>query len=242
MSVRAEAEGLGHATATFNGRGWRVPLDVDEWPPVDRCIGLSVDRVLVVDHGATAVALCELLGDQWDEFVEVAPRRRDLVPAAHAFAAAVGIPASTEPGGSDLAFGGIPRLLAVLRQWPTAVESDLNRFWGLDYRDRWRFDADGFRRLTLRQIFARISHLPADSALAIALGRRSPMELLLMDIYEPLAGRVHPSRPLSAEDAAERRKAAEAKKKALDAYERRREQRRMPELLETARANAVRGG
>ena len=240
MSIRAEACGEESVVAEFGGRDWRIPLDVDRWPDVSGCVGTSMDRRLVIDHVATALALADLLGEQWDDFVEVAPFRRDLVPASNVFAEAVGFPVTDVD--TDLVFGAIPRVLAVCRLWPTAVESDLDRFWGLDYRDRWRVSKSGRRRLTLRQIFARLSHLPADSAVAIALGRRSPVELLLMDIYEPLAGRVHPSRPLSKEEAAERREKEAAKKKALDAYERRREQRRMPELLETARANAIRGG
>jgi hypothetical protein len=144
----------------------------------------------------------------------------------------------------DRVWGAIPRVLAVLDTWPEAVESDLNRFWGIDYRDRWRFDPAGNRLLTLRQIFARISHLPADSALAIEMGRRSPAELLLMDIYEPLAGRVHPARPLSPAQLEERRVKEEQKAKALAEYERRRElqgHRQVPVALATARANARRG-
>ena len=132
----------------------------------------------------------------------------------------------------------------MLELWPSAVESDLARFWQLDYRDRWRFDVDGHRKLTLRQINARLSHLPADSALAIQMGRRSPVELLLMDIYEPLAHRVHPARPLTPEQAAERHAEAAAKAKARADYEKRRVaqgHRKVDTALENARANASRG-
>lgn len=125
-----------------------------------------------------------------------------------------------------------------------AVESDLARFWATDYRDRWRFDTDGRRRLTLRQIHARLSHLPADSAIAIAMNRRSPMELLLMDLYEPLAGRPHPARPLTAEQVAERNAEAARQRKAREDYEKRRSasgHRGVPDGLANARANALRG-
>jgi hypothetical protein len=247
--VEAEALGEEFVTATHLGREWRIPADLDTWPldHVRYSVGYTRDRGSVVNHVAVAQALEEILGEQWDNFVIAAPRRRDLVPASQAFAAAVGIGASDQraPDGElfDRVFGSLPRLLAVLSSWPTAVESDLMRFWNLDYRDRWRFD-DSRRRLTLRQIHARLSHLPADSALAIAMGRRSPVELLLMDIYEPLAGRPHPARPLTPEQAAERHAEATAKAKAREDYEKRRiaqGHRKVSTLLDTARANASRG-
>jgi hypothetical protein len=247
--VEAEALGEEFVTATHLGREWRIPADADTWPleHVRYSIGYNRDREPVINHIAIAQALEEILGEQWDDFLIAAPRRRDLVPASQAFAAAIGIGASAQraPSGLpfDRAFGSLPRLLAVLTSWPTAVESDLTRFWNLDYRDRWRFD-DGRRRLTLRQIHARISHLPADSALAIEMGRRSPVELLLMDIYEPLAHRVHPARPLSPEQAAERHAEAAAKAKARADYEKRRTaqgHRQVSSLLDNARANASRG-
>jgi hypothetical protein len=247
--VKVEAVGEEYVTAVYLGREWRVPADVDTWPLdyVRSSIGYTRERTSVVNHVAITQALEELLGDQWDDFVALARRRKDLVPATQAFAEAVGIAPSTQRGPDgkpfDLAWGSIPRLLAVLHSWPTAVESDLARFWNLDYRDRWRFD-DGRRRLTLRQIHARISHLPADSALAIEMGRRSPVELLLMDIYEPLAHRVHPARPLTPEQAAERHAEATAKAKARADYEKRRiaqGHRKVSSVLENARANASRG-
>jgi len=211
-----------------------------------QCLGVTSDQRIVVNHLAVAETLAELLGGQWDDFISAAPQRRDLIPASQALAAAAGMPAGAErdPHGDpqDKVFGALPRLLAVLQTWPDAVESDLNRFWNLDYRDRWRFDANGARRLTLRQIYARISHLPADSALAVEMGRRSPVELLLMDIYEPLAGRAHPARPLTPEQIAERNAEAAAKAKALAAYEARRTARgdRVKTGLDNARENAQR--
>lgn len=247
--IPAEAEAVGRdcVTATYLGCEWRVPLDVDTWPLplIRRCVITTKDRKTVVDHVAVAMALEVLLGEQWRDFVDVARRRRDLAPGANALAAAAGIAASAErsPIGEffDQAFGGLPRLLAVLDTWPLAVESDLDRFWNIDYRDRWRFDKRGRRRLTLRRIYARISHLPADSALAIAMGRRSPMELLTMDVFEAVSGQAHPARPLSPEQSAQRHKAAEAKRKAIADYEKRREARGVAAGLANARENAKRG-
>ncbi|MEX0687705.1 MAG: hypothetical protein WD072_03435 [Pirellulales bacterium] len=247
--VAAEALGEEYATATFAGREWRVPRDVDTWPldTIRRSLGVVTGRI-VVSPAAMIESLEHILGDQWDAFITAAPTKRHLVPASNAFAACVGLPA----GGSrdhtnalqDKAFGALPRLLAVIDAWPTAVESDLSRFWNLDYRDRWRFDLGGCRRLTLRQIYARISHLPADSALAIAMGQRSPVELLLMDLYEPMAGQRHPARPMTAAQLAERHEEATQKAKARAAYEARRVSqghRSISGGLENARLNASRG-
>ena len=207
------------------------------------CVLVGADGAVAVDHAAVITVCEELLGEQFEQFLDAVPTRAQLLPASHAMAEAVGIGRSRDAYSDqwDRAFGAIPRLLALLDAWPTAVESDLSRFWGVDYRDRWRFD-DGRRRLTLRQIHARISHLPADSALAVAMDRRSPTELLLMDIYEPLAGRVHPSRPLTAAQLAERNAEQAARKKAMADYEARRAARgdRMGDRLTTARANAQR--
>lgn len=247
--VEAEALGEEFVTATHLGREWRIPADVDTWPltAIKYSIGVSNTKVMV-NHPAVAEGMEQLLAEQFDDFLRLAYTRRHLVPASQVFAAAAGLSAGTDKaadgGHLDRVWGALPRLLAVLEMWPTAVESDLARFWNVDYRDRWRFDTDGHRKLTLRQINARISHLPADSALAVQMGRRSPTELLLMDIYEPLAGRAHPARPLTPEQLAERNAEAAAKAKALAAYEARREargDRRISTALDNARANAQRG-
>ena len=247
--VEAEALGRDTVTATFAGRQWRIPADVETWPLdlIRRCIGFNKERRSRLNHIVIAQALEQILGDQWDEFITTAaPQRRHLAPASQRFAAAAGLPAGHEIDGHgeplDRVFGALPRLLSVIETWPGAVESDLNRFWNLDYRDRWRFDGNGNRLLTLRRIYTRISHLPADSALAMEMGRRSPVELLLMDVYEPLAGRVHPARPLTPAQIAERNAEAAAKAKAMADYENRRTARgdRVKTSLDTARANAQR--
>lgn len=245
-ALRAEARGEHTVTAGFGGHTWHIPVDVDTWPtePIRRCVGIRSDGKVLVDHVAVVGAAEQLLGAQFDGFLDAAPTRAQLTAATHAFAEAVGIGRSRDATGDqwDKAFGAIPRLLGLLEAWPDAVESDLSRFWGIDYRDRWRFDADGRRLLTLRQIHARLSHLPADSAIAIAMNRRSPTELLLMDIYEPLAGRVHPARPLTAAQLAERNAEQAARAKAMADYEARRVARgdRLPDRLQAARANAQR--
>lgn len=243
--IRAEALGQDTVTAAFAGRQWRVPLDVDTWPlqHIRQCLGVGPDGRILVNHGAVVLALEALLADQFQSFLEAAPLRGQLVPASHALAEAVGVGRAHDALSDryDKAFGAILRTLTVIETWPTAVESDLNRFWGLDYRDRFRFDKHGRRKLTFRQIHARICHLPADSALAVEMNRRSPMELLLMDLYEPLAGRPHPARPLTPEQAAERHAEAEKARKARADYEARRGRGGIDAALQNARANALRG-
>lgn len=46
------------------------------------------------------------------------------------------------------------------------MEADLQRFYRVDYRDRWRRDADGRRLLTSRRIGVLLRHLPPESSTA----------------------------------------------------------------------------
>lgn len=247
--LEAEGSGQQYVTSTFGGTEFQVPLDVDTWP-LDTIRGCRrfdpAISQLVVDHFSVATALRGVLGPvQWDRFEVAAPCGDDLVRASDVFAAAVGIERRDIPG--DMAFGAVPRLLAVLERWPDKVESDLDQFWGIDYRDRWRFDGDR-RRLTLRQIHVRLSNLPIDSTVAVALnaGRmhHTNTDLLLMDVWEALSGftRRHPSRPMSAEERAVRdAQVAQEEKARADHHARqaKRADRLKSDGLESARANAL---
>lgn len=249
-AAEAEASGQEYVDAAFGGTTFRVPLDVDSWP-LDAVRGSRaahrVKKKIVVHPSGLLAALQLLLGaEQWPAFLTAAPRRKDHAAASHVFAAAVGIPANPDFADHDVVFGGIPRLLAMLDTWPDKVESDLGQFWNLDYRDRWRRDDVGRRRLTLRQIYARVSNLRPEMALAVALQRRSPTDLLLMDLYEAVTRTRHPSRPMSAKQIAEREAQAAAEDKARRQY-RERQARRTAELsptksaaLTNARTNARR--
>lgn len=88
-------------------------------------------------------------------------------------------------------------LLSLLRKHEGAVEADLSRFYGLDYRDRWRRDEHGRRRLTVRMILVRVRHLPPDSAVAVALGQPgwTVADYLIADLFHATGGKRHPSRP-----------------------------------------------
>ena len=85
----------------------------------------------------------------------------------------------------------------MLREHPGAVEADLSQYYHLDYRDRWRFDSDGHRRLTLRMISVRVGHLPSDSATSVALGGPGWRleHYLAAHLYGAMAGEPHPSLP-----------------------------------------------
>lgn len=242
--VEAEATGQPFIVTSYKGREYKLPTDVDNWPLdlIAVTVGTTKDDQLVVDHPRLASALQRLLGDQWTDFLRSFPLRRDLLPASQQFAAAAGF----DGKGRDLAFGALPRLLATLEHWRDAVEATLSDL-GIDYRDRWRFDDHGQRRLTLRQIHVRLSFLRPDSALGIAQndGRmpHQATDLLLMDLIEVLTGKPHPSRPLTPGQLKER---TDAKKKAASvpnavADYRARSESRKQKALDIARANAQTG-
>ena len=102
------------------------------------------------------------------------------------------------------------------------MESDLSRYHNIDYRDRWRFDADSVRRLTLRMIQVRLKYLPPDSATAIAEGGDgwTRNEYIGAHIYGATAGEKHPWLPEHKKQIAPEmqraRKAALARKRARD--------------------------
>jgi len=86
------------------------------------------------------------------------------------------------------------------------VEADLSRYYGASLADLWQ------GRLTLWQVWARIQHLPEESATARAVGTGDGWPLigyLIADIYALLAEQPHPADPRK-----ERRKELKAKRAA----------------------------
>lgn len=246
--VEAEARGQEYIEATFRGGRFILPLDVDSWPldTIRSCLRLDTDNnALIVNRVQLAVTLRVLLGGQWQAFCRAAPKGRHLAPASHAFAAAVGMPA----GEGDKVFGGLPKLLARLEQWPEHIESDLHRFWGIDYRDRWRFD-EGRRRLTLRQIYARLVEPPRESRLAVAVNGgkeiQSDAAIAVMDLWEVFTKKRHPSRRMTQEEIKARLAQAAtdeqetAKHRARMDKRRRRIDQQQASHVENAKANALR--
>jgi hypothetical protein len=200
--AEAEATGQPFIVAVFRWHEYKLPTDADDWPLplIAASVGVTREEKIVANHTMIARALSTLLGDQYDDFTRHAPRRRDLVPASRTFAAAAGF-------DGDLAFGSLPRLLSTITQYPAAVEATLTQL-GVDYRDRFRFDTDQRRRLTLRQINNHLTYARRDSALAIAQNDGhlplTATDVLLMDLYEAITKVAHPSRPLTAEQKATR--------------------------------------
>lgn len=236
--LEAEATGQEFITVTFSGTPFRVPLDVDAWPldAIRRCRAIDANDRIVVNHVQVGAALQTLLADQWQLFLQAAKKRRHIVEATQVFAQAVGLAASAP---NDIAFGAIPRLISLLDTWPLEAESDLRRFWGFEYRDRWLFHG-GRRRLTLRQIHTCLNRPPVDGAIALAVngGNRPHTDtaLVVMDLFEAMTGRRHPSRPMPPELRQQRDAHAAAEAKAREAYAER-QKKREQSVLATALEN-----
>lgn len=95
----------------------------------------------------------------------------------------------------------------------------MSRF-GIRYSDRWRFDANGQRLLTLREIWVRLQYLPDDAPLVTALndGKRrwSPEGFMLADLIEVISRVPYYARPEVAKKRAEEAKQrAEGQQKVL---------------------------
>jgi hypothetical protein len=67
----------------------------------------------------------------------------------------------------------------------------------VDYRDRWRFDESGRRRLTLRRLGVLLTYLPPDAATSIALGGPGWRleHYLAAHLFHATAGKPHPMLP-----------------------------------------------
>lgn len=114
------------------------------------------------------------------------------------------------------------------------MEADLDRFYGIDYRDRWRFDSEGRRILPLRRLWVRFKHLPPESACAdLARGGKPHWSIeahLLDQLRMAMTGskknpaKPHPQRPTGKPrrkyDPDRPRKIAAAKRRAAERRER----------------------
>ncbi|SHR60753.1 Uncharacterised protein [Mycobacteroides abscessus subsp. abscessus] len=148
-------------------------------------------------------------------------------------------------------FGDMLWLYMLLDEYEAAVDSDLSRFHGIDYRDRWRLDEHGRRKLTLRMIHNRVSYLDHDSAIAKALARAegeipwSLADYLISDVVHALTGEPHPSRPLTPDQKAKAREMAavmdERRARANRAKAKQAERQRvLDESIAEAQANVIR--
>lgn len=108
------------------------------------------------------------------------------------------------------------------------MEADLQRFYQVDYRDRWRGD------LTLRRLLVLVTHLPPESATAGLMRDGKPMWTGEMHLLDDLRmamttstkhkSKPHPQRPKATakrrKDSPERRrKLTAARKRAADRRE-----------------------
>ncbi len=193
-AARLEALGADRAEFEFHGRQVSVALDVGRWP-----------ADLVVSHPLAAVL--SLLGDQ--DVIGPASPLDDARALSEAMAEAVGVARLPEcPAAPDEWFGGVPTLLRILRDFEPDVESDLRRFWGVEYKARFT------GQLSLREIWSYLRRLPAASSIAIAdnSGKEKWTEIMFIGagIYQALTGQVYPGRPLRPEELAKALEAVQA--------------------------------
>lgn len=94
------------------------------------------------------------------------------------------------------------------------MEADLQRFYGVDYRDRWRLDDRGRPRLTLRRLCVLVEHLPPEAAVSRAAREHEPSwsltDRLLADVWSALTGKRHPEMERALEPFRQRRDAERA--------------------------------
>ncbi|HBJ72822.1 MAG TPA: hypothetical protein DDY88_03735 [Actinobacteria bacterium] len=111
-------------------------------------------------------------------------------------------------------------LLQLLDEHSGAVEADLQGTYHIDLRDLWRFDEQGFRRLTLRRVWVLVTHLPPAAATRIALGGSGwdRKEHLAADLWHAIVKSPHPGLPVveSPVDPKKSKRVAEFKKRAAE--------------------------
>lgn len=185
-AARLEAVGDPEATLEFRGETIIIPRAIEDWP-------LDMIRAAAAEPlpgRATVFAIKALLGAQSVE----ARVLDDVVELSHRMADAVGCsPLPETPVRPGDVFGGVPTLLDLIDNNPDDVASDLRRFWGVVYADRWR------GTLTLREIWSYIRRLPATSATARARNGGDEVwqlqHFVTAAVYETLARQMYPGRP-----------------------------------------------
>lgn len=216
MSDAARLEALGADTAVFvwRGREVTVPLDVERWP-----------AALVRFRPLAAVV--DILGDSAAAVLGPGAVSDDARELSDAMAAAVGIDRLPEtPTAEDQWFGGLQTLLWLVEDYESDVVSDLRRFWGVSYRDRFTGG------LSLREIWCYLRRLPIGSALARAVngGNEQWTETMYIGagIYQALTGKVYPGRPLRPEELARALEAVQAQADHVDRLKNREAQYAVP--------------
>jgi hypothetical protein len=180
-AARLEALGLDEVEFDWRGRRLLIPLRVEEWP------------LDVIREGRRLLAVDSLLNGQ--SLGYSAPIIDDYRELSDAMAAAVGVARLPEdPPAPDAWFGGVPTLLRLLDHFEADVESDLKRFWGVEYGDRFTGG------LTLRKIWTYVRRSEPTSAIARADNGGKHVwtepDFIAAGIYQGLTGEVYPGRPL----------------------------------------------
>lgn len=185
-AARLEARGDPEAPLEFRGHTVIIPRAVENWP-------LDAIRGATADHQPRSImfAVHALLAGQ-----DAGPLRciDDYVELSHHMADTVGVsPLPETPVRPTDTFGGVPTLLDLIDNNEDDVASDLKRFWGVDYADRYTGG------LTLRRIWTYIRRLPAESATARA--RNGGQEVWTLQhrttasVWEFFARQMYPGRP-----------------------------------------------
>lgn len=192
----AHLEAIGESAVVFEFRGHTItiPRALENWP-LDAIRGAAAEAV---PGRALRFALDILLAGQTagpltcvDDYVELSHRMADAVGVS---------PLPETPVQPADVFGGVPTLLDLLDNNEDDVASDLRRFWGVVYADRWRGS------LTLREIWTFIRRLPVDGVTARARnGGKEVWQLghyIAAAVWEQRSGRMYPGRPHTAAEIA----------------------------------------
>lgn len=185
----ARLEALGERYVTFQWRrvALTIPLRLEDWPLAPLRAGQYFAGVDALLNGQP-IPPDEPLVDDYRELSD-------------AMAHACGVARMPEEHAApDAWFGGVPRLLRLLRDYEDDVASDLQRFWNIDYRDRFTGD------LTMRRIWSLVRRSQPTSALAVADngGREvwTEQTFATARVWEALTGQHYEGRPLSSPELA----------------------------------------
>lgn len=195
-AARLEALGATEAEAQFRGHTIRVPLNLEVWP-----------LNLVREHPFNAVDYL-LAGQECGLYDDATVD--DYRELSDAMADAVGVSRLPEtPAAPDQWFGGIPTLVNILDRFEDDLASDLRRFWGVEYAERFT------GTLSLRRIWTYIRRLdPASSIVRAQNGGKeqwTEQMFILASVYQALTGEIYPGRPLRPHEVAKALEAMQAK-------------------------------
>lgn len=207
-AARLEALGERHVTFQWRRVALTIPLRLEDWP------------LAPLRAGRYFAGVDALLNNQ--PIPPADPLVDDYRELSDAMAEACGVGRLPEqPPAPDAWFGGVPRLLHLLRDYEDDVASDLQRFWHIDYRDRFTGG------LTMRRIWSCVRRSQPTSALAIAgnYGREvwTEQTFATARVWEALTGQHYEGRPLTEPELAKVIEAMQQRQARVDKLRARRE-------------------